>query len=183
MEELRGQLLVASSDLLDPNFLRTVVLIVQHGPDGALGLVLNRRTSTTLKQVWQQVGEATCGRDDLLHLGGPVSGPLMAVHTIAALSEMEVVEGLYFTASAEGLRTLAAEAESEVRFFVGHAGWGAGQLESEIEQGSWLRELATVESVFSSPDDLWLRVTRQIVGSTLISTLNIKHVPPDPSLN
>lgn len=183
MSELRGQLLAASTDLLDPNFLRTVVLIVQHSSDGALGLVLNRRTTTTLKQVWQQVGEAACDREDVLHLGGPVSGPLMAIHTIAALSEIEVVEGLYFSASAEGLRELAAGSEAEVRFFVGHAGWGPGQLENEIEQGSWLCAPADVETVFGAPDDLWLRVTRQIVGTTLISTLNIKHVPPDPNLN
>jgi len=183
VEELRGQLLVASSDLVDPNFLRSVVLIVQHGPDGALGLVLNRRTSATLKQVWQQVGESSCDRDDPLYLGGPVSGPLMAVHTNSALSEVEVAEGLFFTASADGLRQLATSVEADVRFFVGHAGWGPGQLESEIEQGSWLRDLADVDTAFSPPDDLWLRVTRRIVGTTLISTLNIKHVPPDPNLN
>lgn len=183
MESLQGQLLIASSDLLDPNFLRTVVLIVQHGHDGALGLVLNRQTTTTLKQVWSQVGESPCERDDLLYLGGPVSGPLMAVHTLATAGEIEIIPGLHFSARAEELRELAAEHEQAVRFFVGHSGWGPGQLENELDSGSWLRAPATIEAVFSNTDDLWLRVTRQVVGSTLISALNIKHVPPNPNLN
>lgn len=183
MERLQGQLLVASNDLLDPNFLRTVVLIVQHGDDGAMGLVLDRRTSTSLRQMWEQIGQTPCERNDRLHLGGPVSGPLMAVHTLASASEIEIIEGLYFSAGAHALRELAAEGDHDVRFFVGHAGWGAGQLESEIAEGSWLLTPATIDEVFSSPDDLWRRSTRQIVGSSLIAALQIKHVPPNPDLN
>jgi putative transcriptional regulator len=183
MDGLQGQLLVASSDLLDPNFLRTVVLIVQHSDEGTLGLILDRRTSTSLEQMWEQIGQTPCERDEKLHLGGPVSGPLMAVHTLANASEVEINEGLYFSAGTEALRVLAALGDHDVRFFVGHAGWGAGQLEGEIADGSWQLTPATIELVFSGTDDLWLRATRQIVGSSLIAALQIKHVPPHPNLN
>ena len=183
MENLQGHFLVASNDLLDANFLRTVVLIVQHGPDGALGLVLNRQTPTNLQQVWEQVGDSPCARNDLLSLGGPVSGPLMAVHTLASASDIEIIAGLYFTTGAESLRELATQPEPSARFFIGHAGWGPGQLEGELESGSWLTGPATIDTVFSAADDLWLRVTKQLVGSSLISALNIKHVPPNPNWN
>ncbi|MBL9124552.1 MAG: YqgE/AlgH family protein, partial [Planctomycetaceae bacterium] len=147
------------------------------------GLVLNRQTPSNLKQVWQEVVEAECARDDLIYLGGPVSGPLMAVHTLPSASDLDVIEGMYFTAGADDLRELAAQAEPRARFFIGHAGWGPGQLEGELEGGSWLTGQATIEAVFSSPDDLWLRMTKQLVGSSLITALNIKHVPPNPNLN
>src|SRR5688572_22739803 len=95
VNSLQGQVLVASPDLLDPNFLRAVVLIVQHNEQGALGLILNRRTHAKLKQVWEQVSPQPCESEEYVHAGGPVEGPLMALHTNAELGESEVVPGLY----------------------------------------------------------------------------------------
>src|SRR6516225_8331032 len=98
MESLEGQLLLASPQLMDPNFVRTVLLLVEHNDNGALGLVLNRPTGKTVEELWKQVGEAQCDRKDPIHLGGPVSGPLMAIHTAGGLAEMEIVDGVFFAA-------------------------------------------------------------------------------------
>jgi putative transcriptional regulator len=183
VKSLQGKLLIASNELRDPNFFRTVVLIFRHDDEEAAGLVLNRRLNATVRQVWKQVSDKPCRCEAPLHLGGPVEGPLMAIHCDAELSELEILEGVHFSAAGENLAQLVTKAQPEARFFVGYAGWGAGQLEREMHEGSWLSTPATAEYVFGDLDDLWQRVTREATSSALISTLKIKHVPKYPWMN
>ena len=184
MSNLQGQLLIAAPQLLDPNFLRTVVLMVQHSSEGALGLVLNRPTNATIKQAWEQVRDTGCLRDDLLRWGGPCQGPLTALHVTSELSDIEVLStSLFFCGEPDKLTTLVDEPTYQARFFVGYAGWGPGQLESEMEQGGWLTTPAKAEHVFSEDADLWQHVLKQVAQGQLLSAIKVKHVPPDPSLN
>ncbi|OHB80404.1 MAG: hypothetical protein A2W31_07380 [Planctomycetes bacterium RBG_16_64_10] len=183
MKSLKGHLLVASPDLLDPNFLKTVVLLVQHSEQGALGLVVNRPTKTTVKQALAQVSNAPCHRQEVLGLGGPCQGSLMAVHTLECLKEIEVLPHVYFSAESDNLERLVVTKGDPVRFFVGFAGWAPGQLEAELKTGSWRTTVATAEHIFQGGADLWEQITKQITSSVLLSTLKIKHVPDDPSMN
>ena len=182
MESLEGQLLLASPSLLDPNFVRTVVLLVEHNDMGALGLVINRPTGKTVQELWKQVGESPCESQQPVHLGGPVQGPLMAIHTVDDLAEMEIVEGVFFAAKKQNLDELVRRDE-RFKLFVGHSGWGPGQLEGEIEQGAWRAVPATLEDVFDTADDLWQRLMQRAVAGVLPEMLGIKHIPEDPSLN
>ncbi len=182
MESLEGQLLLASPQLLDPNFVRSVILLVEHNDMGALGLVLNRPTGKTVQELWKQVGEAPCDNQNPIHLGGPVSGPLMAIHATGTLAEMEIVEGVYFAAKKQNLDALVRHKEG-FKIFVGHAGWGPGQLEGEIEQGAWKAVPAHAEDVFDAGEDLWQRLMQRSMTGMLPEMLHLKHVPPDPSLN
>jgi putative transcriptional regulator len=183
VKSLQGHVLVASPDLHDPNFLRSVVLIVQHNEQGALGLILNRRTHAKLKQVWEQVSPEPCESDEYVHAGGPVEGPLMALHTNAELGETEIFSGLFIGTNRDHLERLVSDNVQPLRIFAGYAGWGGGQLENEMQQGSWHTAHATAEMVFYTEGDLWQTVLRQITSSTLLSSLKIKHIPPDPRLN
>ena len=182
MESLEGQLLLASNQLLDPNFVRTVLLLVEHNDNGALGLVINRPTGKTVQELWKQVGEAPCESQNPIHLGGPVSGPLMAIHTVGSLAEMEIVDGVYFAAKKQNLDALVRQ-EDSFKMFVGHAGWGPGQLEGEIAQGAWKTVPARMEDIFDPGDDLWQRLMLRATTGVLPQMLGLKHVPPDPSLN
>jgi putative transcriptional regulator len=183
MDSLKGSFLVASPQLRDPNFVRTVVLLVHHSDDGAFGVVLNRPTESTIKELWEKVGQSPCESDQPVHLGGPVSGPLMAVHSDASLAEMEIVPGVYFAAQREHLEKLVQQHEHDFRFFVGHSGWGEGQLESELKEGAWLTIPATPEFVFYHEEDLWRKV-KDTIGQTMLGDmLKLKHVPQDPSMN
>ena len=182
-KSLKNHLLVASTDLLDPNFAKTVVLIVDHSDEGAFGVIINRPTTVKLKQAWKQLSEQPCHSEDLLSLGGPCEGPLMVLHAIHALSEKEVQPGLYFSVKPENVNQLVNQTEASMRFFVGFAGWGPGQLESELRQEAWHTVPATAELVYAYDEDLWERVTKRISDAKLIAELGIKHVPPDPSLN
>ncbi|HWB01255.1 MAG TPA: YqgE/AlgH family protein [Pirellulales bacterium] len=179
---LQGHLLVAAPELRDPNFYHTVVLLVQHGQQGALGLVLNRPTEATLSGVWKQVSDADCRRDDPMHIGGPVEGPLMALHMLPAHSENEVLPGLHFCASRENLEQLVLTG-GEARFFAGFAGWGAGQLEGELAEGAWRTVPASCRHVFSNSEALWEHALKEAAGSEVLGALKIKHIPPDPSMN
>ncbi len=182
MESLEGQLLLASPQLVDPNFVRTVVLLVQHNDEGAFGLVINRPTGKTVQELWKQVGESPCENRQPVHLGGPVSGPLMAIHAADGLAEMEIIEGVYFAAKKQNLDELVRR-EVPFKVFVGHSGWGPGQLEGEIEQGAWRVLPAKQADVFDPADDLWQRLMQRALTGILPEMLGIKHVPPDPSLN
>jgi putative transcriptional regulator len=183
MKSLQGHLLVASPDLLDPNFLKTVVLMVQHNDQGALGIILNRPTKTTVKEALEQINDTPCHREEVLGLGGPCQGALMAVHTEEPLKEIEVLPNVFFSAESEHLEQLVATDEGPICFFVGFAGWAPGQLEAELETGSWRTAVAKAELIFEGGLRLWEQVTKEITSSALRAALKIKHVPSDPSMN
>jgi putative transcriptional regulator len=183
MPSLEGHLLIASKELRDPNFARTVVLMVRHNEEGALGLILNRPLDVRLRQIWEQVSSSSCARNDAIHLGGPCEGPLMALHEEPSLGETQVVGGLYFCTHQNYLEELAGDLERNVRFFAGFSGWAAGQLEGEMDQDSWLTLPAKAQHAFAEVVDLWDQVTREVAGKRILETLKIREVPPDLRMN
>jgi len=183
MESLRGHLLVATPQLPDPNFAKSVVLLIQHTQEGALGVVLNRPIGKTVEDLWQQVSDESCSCQEQVYMGGPVSGPLLALHTDKRRAELEIFPGVYLAAQKANLDALVGQQKHRFRVFLGNAGWGEGQLESELEQGAWLTTAATLDYVFYDDEDLWQEVAKHIGNSMLFSTLKIKHRPEDPSVN
>jgi putative transcriptional regulator len=185
MESLQGQLLIASPGLVDPNFARTVVLIAVHGEEGALGLILNREMSTPLPQVWGQVSESPCLRTENVRHGGPVSGSLMAVHDHRSHANLVVTEDIYVATELNAMESLAASDEGQALFYIGHAGWGPGQIETELAEGSWLVLPATVDHVFGEHDSsaLWKDSMTEFGRRQIHSVIPIKHVPDNPRLN
>ncbi len=183
MMSLKGHFLIASSYLADPNFVQTVVLLVHHNEEGAFGVVLNRPADSTVRDCWEKVSDTPCESEEPIHVGGPVAGPLMAVHSDRSLAEMEIVPGVYFAAQRENLERLLQQGEHPYRLFVGHSGWGAGQLENELEQGAWLTVPASLEFVFLPAADLWKKVQNQAGAAMLGSMLHLANLPDDPRLN
>ena len=181
----RGHLLVAAPELLDPNFHQTVVLIVEHGEQGTLGLVLTRPSDTTVAQLWEQIGDEPCSSDRPLYVGGPVEGPLMSLHSHESLADQTILPGIFFSVQKENLTEVVSKPDDSYRLFIGHAGWGAGQLEAEMKEGSWLILPATAEVIFYEGDDLWDKVRAEIPArrDSLISRLGIKHAPSNPRWN
>jgi putative transcriptional regulator len=177
MDTMDGKLLVATPSLMDPNFNRTVIFVVQHNDEGAMGVILNRPTETTIAQAWAQVSEQPCLADIPLYWGGPCQESLSAVH--ASGGDIPVLADAHYSLSAEKLEYLIETDQSPIRFFVGYAGWGPGQLEAEMTQSTWLAMSATAEDIFYEGGDLWERVTRKLAGSFL----NVRHMPDDPREN
>lgn len=180
VDSLGGSLLIAGPALWDPNFRRTVVLIGHHDDDGAVGVVLNRTTEV-------EVADAAPPLAGLVEpgarvfVGGPVQ-PQSAV-VLADFEHPERAEVVAF--GTIGFLPDSAEPEEvgalrRARVFAGYAGWGAGQLEHELEEGSWLSDPARPEDVFTDrPDELWSRVLRRKGPRYgLMATM-----PLDPSAN
>lgn len=184
MKSLQGQLLVASPKLVDPNFFHTVVLMVQHNEEGALGLVLNRPLRTTVKDMWKEVEEGdACDVEGYLHQGGPCEGPLMVVHTDDVYAEMEIGDGMYFCTRRDTVERLVNDNSCPMKFFVAYAGWSAGQLEAEMEEGSWLTVNANKQMVFEGDEHLWSDLIRAMSKAAVTQMVDPKRVPDDPSVN
>ncbi|MGA9747622.1 MAG: YqgE/AlgH family protein [Nocardioides sp.] len=177
-----GRLLVATPALVDPNFERTVVLLLDVDDDGALGVVLNRPSPVPVQEVLPGWGDVLAG-PDVLFQGGPVS-----TDSALAVADLRDEEPLGFRRlfGSTGIVDLDTPTEimgpalSRLRVFAGYAGWGSGQLEEEIEEGSWLVLLAEPGDLFGGdPERLWSRVLRRQPGELAwVSTR-----PTDPTLN
>ncbi|QOV91896.1 YqgE/AlgH family protein [Humisphaera borealis] len=183
MDSLQGQLLIAAPRLSDPNFFHTVVFMVQHSEEGALGLVLNRPLETSVRDVWKQVSDGDCLIEGSIHQGGPCEGPLMVLHSDEAGGDMDVMPGITMSTNREAIEKLVTAGASPTRFFVGYAGWTAGQLEAELESASWLTCDAELEHVFEDHDDLWQQLHRAVTRAAQTSWIPPEIMPDDPSLN
>lgn len=182
MQTLQGHLLIASPELEDPNFVKSVLLMVDHSEEGAMGVTLNRPLDMTVREAWEQVGEGDCWREDPLYHGGPCEGPLMVVHGNEALSQMRILEGVYLSSDPEAVRSLLAD-EATMKFVVGYAGWGPGQLEMEVQQGAWLSAPATEDQIFRGGAEQWSKLMEQVKPRIAPAGLDPKIVPDDPSVN
>ena len=183
MTHLNGQLLVASPYLEDQNFARSVILLLQHMEEGAVGVVLNRPVNVTVRSLWDELWAGDCDNDARLNFGGPVSGPLMALHTDKTLGELSLPQGIYVAAHKDNLEALVHQTDHPFRMYLGHAGWTGGQLEDELNEGTWLTLPAQAQHVFAPHDDLWEDSVKKVGRSVIHSALRIKHVPFCPSLN
>jgi putative transcriptional regulator len=179
MENLMGSLLVANGSLMDPNFRRTVIVITDHGEQGAVGLVLNRPAPVT-------VAEATPSLAPLVEPGTPifVGGP-MQPEAALVLADFESfdLDGRIVIGSIGLLASYSGEGEAAIkraRVFAGYAGWGPGQLEAETEEDSWIIEDAYPQDIFTDePTKLWSSVLARKGGSYRLLSL----MPEDPSNN
>jgi putative transcriptional regulator len=183
-EPAAGRLLVATPSLVDPNFASAVLLLLDHDADGSLGVVLNRPSAITVASVLPDWATSV-DPPEVLFEGGPVS-------TDAALAVALVPDAgtdpigfrrLFDRTGIIDLDTppeVLAPAITRMRVFAGYSGWGSGQLESEIEEGSWYVVDSTAHDIFDAePGALWSAVLRRQPGSLAwVSTR-----PADPTLN
>lgn len=181
---LRGRLLVATPSLLDPNFFRTVVLMVEHSDDGAAGLVLNRPSEMPLDEGPLKAWEDVAAEPPLVFVGGPVQ-PAAAVCLARAAADAAptgfepVVDGLGVVDIGREMAELRPCVE-RIRVFAGYAGWGPGQLETEIEEGAWYVLDADPEDALSSqPGGLWRSVLKRQGGHLAL----VSNFPADPTMN
>jgi putative transcriptional regulator len=181
VDSLKGQLLLASPSLFDPNFRRTVVLVTEHNEEGAAGLVLNRRSETAVAEAVPDVVPLVA-EDDRVYVGGPVQQEALLV--LARFEDLDaaamlVVDDIGFVPG-DGDFQLLAGTTRQARVFAGYAGWGPGQLESELEELSWIVEGADGLDLFPEPElDLWSTVLHDKGGVFRVVAL----MPDDPSQN
>jgi putative transcriptional regulator len=151
---LAPTLLVSMPQLVDPNFLKSVVLLCEHGPDGAFGLVLNRPTETPAAEAVQLSPPPAANSGIPLWVGGPVEpqrGWILLGREPSEADAVELVEGLFLTASPAVLRRLIETGESRARILTGYAGWAPGQLDEELSASAWLTADVSLDLIFDVP--------------------------------
>lgn len=204
-----GKLLVASPHLDEENFRRSVILIATHNDQGAFGLVINRVTERRLRDViGDELGDKKVRDEDTIFSGGPVEGPIMAVHDLAGIGQpcgsdqnatkFEWNENpgepfgelnlsfdpspFWITADDDHIRILATRRDGSVRFIVHYSGWGPKQLEYEFEQGGWIVGDSDPDIIFGDPDQAWEKAVRRC-GQDILSGIDPDLKFGDPNLN
>jgi putative transcriptional regulator len=201
---LKGRLLVANPALPDPNFHRTVVLVLAHQEDGALGVVLNRPSELDVDSPLPR-WERLVADPPVVFVGGPVApGAAICLARVPDPPEAEAdAEASRDESRPDGwvkarlggwvpllgdLGTLDLDGDPDdlaitvdaIRVFAGYAGWGAGQLEGEIEAGAWFVVSAEpADALSGDPGQLWKRVLRRQGGRLAL----VAAYPNEPSLN
>ena len=183
MRSLEGQLLVAPRNRTDPNTVRAVVLVIRHDGLEASGVIMNRPVDERVVVFGGEETGPLCIGQRQLYIGGPLMGPLMAIHTDETLAEAEILPKLFFTARENNVFALLQQSEHRFKIFAGHMGWGPDELERELEKTAWRTTPATEEYVFSPGDELWEEVSWHIQETTIQEMFHTRHVPRDPLIN
>jgi putative transcriptional regulator len=180
MESLRGRLLIANGSLFDPNFRQTVILLIEHTEEGAVGVILNKPGRVSVAEA-APAFVALAPPTDPIFIGGPVQRDAALV--LAEVLDPQVLSSVVV----DHIGILGQEPDephpegiAQTRIFAGYAGWGPGQLENELKESSWIVSDATVADVFSDdPETMWSELLRRKGGSfAMLATM-----PYDPSHN
>lgn len=178
----RGTLLIANPFLKDPNFKRTVIFICENATEGAFGFVLNKQFPQNLDEIIPGLN----GYDFPVFFGGPVQGD--SLHFLHEYPELingneEVLKGIFWGGNFESLQIHLKNddiSKNKIRFFIGYSGWGEGQLDHEIKEGSWLTVAATRKLIFDTrPEDIWKESLNHLGGEYKM----LVNYPADPQLN
>ena len=177
----KGQFLVSTPILRDPNFWQSVILLCEHGPEGSLGLVINRPTevevSTAVNSLPHLAGVGP------VYTGGPVqkSAMLILCHGNEIPEGENIFRNVFLAKDLDMLKIPGLLGpEGKIRCYLGYAGWGQGQLENELKTGAWKLLPAEADPIFDGePTYLWQKMMRRLGGEwEIYSTM-----PPDPSFN
>ena len=228
-----GRLLIASPYLTDGNFLRSVIFMIRHDTEGAFGLVINRPTERRFRELVDDAKvDADVRDDDWIYRGGPVDGPLLALHNLAGIGEpcgpfddagqlqpgpnasgenelpdgssisggskftihdhpaepfgsmsIELAERpAWITGDDNHLRILLRRPDAHVKYVAHYSGWGAGQLDHELDVGGWLIGEADSEVLFGDPGEAWEAAVKKC-GHQILTEMAPGVQPGDPNLN
>ncbi|MBT1701837.1 YqgE/AlgH family protein [Chryseosolibacter indicus] len=178
----RGRLLISEPFLPDPNFERTVVLLCEHNADGSFGFVLNKPSVLKVNEVMEDL----TGMENLVYVGGPVQqDTLHFIHrNVRIENDVVITDNVFWGGDFESLLTMCDTRQlssDDIRFFLGYSGWGPGQLESELEQESWIVcDYVTNQLLFDTePQLLWRKALDNMGGRYSVYS----NYPVDPRLN
>ncbi len=180
MESYVGKFLIAAPPLLDPNFVRSIVLIVRHDQDGAFGLIVNKPMSVTIGTALGEAIESARDVELPVYVGGPCQGPVFVLHGDPTVGGDEPVGGVFVTTDREAIEQLLRAEAEPFKLFASYSGWAAGQLEGELKEGSWSLLDATAEEVFGVDEHLWPRLHTRV---NLSKYVDPDRIPDDPTVN
>jgi len=176
-----GRVLVAEPGLIDLNFKRSVIFLVEHNENGTVGFVLNRMLNYKLSDLLPDFPDF----EAKISLGGPVSPKgIQFIHTLGDMvpDTNHVVDNIYWGGDLDYIKSLVSAKKispKQILFFVGYSGWSKDQLDREISEGSWVVTQLNPTHIFAGIDELWINVVQQLGKNFKPWTL----YPEDPSFN
>jgi putative transcriptional regulator len=184
MQSLKGHLLIATPQLDTPMFAQAVILMLEHTTEGAMGVILNQPISTLITDLAGRIFEEDFEWDKPLHLGGPVPGSLIVLHTLEDLGDQEILAGVFVTLEPSTVQQIIRQRPEPSLVIANYSAWGPGQLEEEFHWDSWITLPATSDRVFwTGEKDLWKVVVGEVNAKKLSEFLGLKTRPADPRLN
>jgi len=181
MKSFRGYLLVASPKIKDSIFEKSTILILEHSHKGAYGIIIDKYLkSSTIEEIWEESTGYKQKSNQFINIGGPIDGPIISIHTNKKLGEEYITNKVYFTVTKKIINEIIKK-EKTLKVFAGYCRWSNGQIEQEIESGSWFIFESKLEYIFNLKDNLW----NEILDTEYLEILkeSIKNIPLDPSLN
>lgn len=179
---MQGTLLVASDRLNGSKFERSVVLLMQNDKRGTFGVALNKPANESVRNAWKEITGSE-DFDEAIVAGGPLQGPVFALHQVPSLSDVEMPGGLHVSAQVEKLQQLMDQYESPYRIYVGVAGWQPGQLDTELDSGFWYTLPLDIATIFDDPEWMWEMCIQEYGRQQIADIIGVDDLPDDPSLN
>ena len=179
MEKLSGKLLVASPEHLQSKseLHRAVIYLFQDSPEGTVGVMLNQPATESVREVWQSIVKGREVPNSRLSIGGPLSGPVLAIHGIEDLGDLRFSNNIFAAATRDNLKRLIEQQSDPYRVFFGLTGWKDGELEREMDAGLWLTSEPKSEYILESHDDLWNDLLRDKSNRFLEQIIRTPHIP------
>ena len=178
-----GTLLVASTGLKETPFHKTVVLVLQNNEKGTFGAVLNRPATESIRDAWQHLTGADC-EEDIIVQGGPINGPVYALHQVPQIADHQITDNLFISAEKEAFETLLIGEEiPSFRIVFGVAAWQPGQLQQEVESGLWFSMEVSANEVFEDPQWHWERSLKRYGQRQLCSVVGPLQFPSNALMN
>ena len=182
LKPAQGRLLLSEPTLRDQFFSRSVVLLAEHNDNGSFGLIVNKPLYVNFNEIVKDFPPLDCK----LYIGGPVkTDSIFILHTLGNTieSSLEIMDGLYWGGNIEQIKDLISKQlipQDAIRFFIGYAGWNSGQLQTELQENSWLIINSKLEQIMHhQPENLWSNMIKGLGKDYAIWA----NYPSDPILN
>ena len=183
-----GKLLVATPRVpVGFPFSKAVILVLQDSDEGIFGVVLNRPASPEMLMAWQKVADRPTFAAEKLVAGGPVQGPILAIHCEQELAEVEIDGGIFVSVQKDAIEQLSAmELDHKgipFRIVLGAVSWDYGHLENEIDHGAWFVVDGEPDQIFADPALMWEQSVRRYGAQSITELTGVRDFPADPLLN
>lgn len=179
---LQGKLLVATPKLDATRFERSVILLMQHDKRGTFGVAINKPATDQVRSAWEHLTGSDPAEDQMIVAGGPLKGPVIALHQVPDLCDVAMPGGIFVAAQIEKLNELARH-EDPYRIVVGLAGWKNEQLKSELESGCWYMMQSDADTVFEDPEWMWDFCIDECGRHQIAELIGHNGFPDDPTMN
>lgn len=176
-----GTVLVASPAQQGTLFERSVVYVIQTNEQGTFGVVLNRPAADEMRTAWEQLTGAATSANFVQ--GGPIGGPVFALHQQPALAELAIGDGVFVSLTSDKFEALSRQPEQDYRIVFGLVSWPADQLVQQVESGYWFAMPGDAEIVFEDPEWLWEKSLRRFGRQVIANVAGVRQLPEDPLLN